>query len=258
MVREICDGAVAGKKLVNIARELNEKGYETPARYFQRKNPDKRKYKNTSEKGCWNSYAVRRILRQEMYYGAVVQHKREGVGWNHSVAVPKEEQIIVEDRHLGIVTKEEFLEAQKVFHKRGATRRAVEKAYPLWRKVKCGTCGRVMPMKSGVVRGMDYRYFYCPHAMSQVGDEGCTKEFAREDEVKLSTNPNYSHGYETQIEEYGKAENTNKMIYVLIDMGNLGKVKTIENMYSEKLKSGEKSPEILIINAVAKKSASVS
>lgn len=48
------------------------------------------------------------------------------------------------------------------------------------------------------------------------------------------------------------------MIYVLIDMGNPGKVKTIENMYSEKLKRGEKTPEILIINAVAKKSASVS
>lgn len=51
------------------------------------------------------------------------------------------------------------------------------------RKVKCGTCGRAMPMKSGVVRGVDYRYFYCPHAASQVGDGGCTKGFAREDEL---------------------------------------------------------------------------
>ena len=86
---------------------------------------------------------------QEMYYGAVVQHKREGigVGWNHSVAIPKEDQIIVEGRHPGIVTKEEFMEAQKVFRKRGETKRVVEKTYPLWRKVKCGTCGRAMPMK---------------------------------------------------------------------------------------------------------------
>lgn len=185
VVREIFDGAIAGKKQVDIARELNEKGYETPARYYQRKNPSKRKYKNTSEADCWNSYAVRRILMQEMYYGAVVQHKREGVGvgWNHSVAVPKEEQIIVEGRHPGIVTKEEFMEAQKVFRKRGETKRVIEKTYPLWRKVKCGTCGRAMPMKSGVVRGVDYRYFYCPHATSQIGDDGCTKEFAREDEL---------------------------------------------------------------------------
>lgn len=48
------------------------------------------------------------------------------------------------------------------------------------------------------------------------------------------------------------------MIYVLINTGNPGKVKTIENMCSEKLRRGEKTPGILIINAVAKKFASVS
>ena len=54
-----------------------------------------------------------------MYYGAVVQHKREGigVGWKQSVGVPKEEQIIVEGMHPGIVTKEEFRKAQEIFTK---------------------------------------------------------------------------------------------------------------------------------------------
>ena len=182
IVREIFEGAIAGMKLVDIARQLNEKGYETPARYFQRKNPDKRKFTNTSKMDCWNDNSIRRILKQEMYYGAVVQHKREGVGvgWNHSVGIPKEEQIIVEGKHPGIVTKEEFLEAQKIFRKRGETKRVVEKTYPLWKKVKCGSCGRAMPMKSGIVKGVDYRYFYCPHAAFQVED-GCSKEFMRED-----------------------------------------------------------------------------
>lgn len=36
-------------------------------------------------------------------------------------------------------------------------------------------------MKSGVVRGVDYRYFYCQHATVQIGEGGCTKEFMRED-----------------------------------------------------------------------------
>ena len=48
-------------------------------------------------------------------------------------------------------------------------------------------------------------------------------------EVKLSTNSEYRNGYENQIEEYGKAENTNNMIYVLIDLGNSGRVKTSSN-----------------------------
>ena len=39
-------------------------------------------------------------------------------------------------------------------------------------------------------------------------------------EVKLTTNSQYLHGYEVQLEEYGKAEQTSSLIYVLIDLGN--------------------------------------
>ena len=55
------------------------------------------------------------------------------------------------------------------------------KDYPLWRKVRCGSCGREMPLKSEIVRGVDYRYFYCQHAAAQAGEGGCTKEYMRED-----------------------------------------------------------------------------
>ena len=183
VVREIFEAAIGGMRLVEIARMLNGKGYETPSQYFRRKHPDKKNFRNTSDQADWNHNSVRNILKQEMYYGAVVGHKREGigVGWNHSVAVPKEEQVIVEGKHPGIVTKEEFQEAQKIFRKRGETKRVVKKTYPLWRKVKCGTCGRAMPLKSGIVKGVEYRYFYCPYAAAQTGDGGCTKEFVRED-----------------------------------------------------------------------------
>lgn len=46
-------------------------------------------------------------MKQEMYYGAIVGHKRQGigVGCKHTVSVPKEEQFIVESRHAGIITK---------------------------------------------------------------------------------------------------------------------------------------------------------
>ena len=38
-----------------------------------------------------------------------------------------------------------------------------------------------MTLKSGIVRGVDYRYFYCQHAASQTGEGGCMKEYMRED-----------------------------------------------------------------------------
>ena len=38
--------------------------------------------------------------------------------------------------------------------------------------------------------------------------------------IKLSTNAQNLHGYKEQVEEYGKAEYTDKMIYVFVDLGN--------------------------------------
>ena len=183
IVREIFEAAISGMRITDIARMLNEKGYETPARYYQRKHPEKNKFKNTSELDCWNHNSVRRTLKQEMYYGAVVGHRREGigVGWKHSVAIPKDEQIIVEGKHPGIVTKEEFMEAQKIFRKRREIKQVTDKSYPLWKKVRCGTCGRAMPFKDRIIRGKPYRYFGCPHSQAQVGDGGCSKEYIRED-----------------------------------------------------------------------------
>ena len=38
-------------------------------------------------------------------------------------------------------------------------------------------------------------------------------------EVKLTSNDQYLHGFEVQIEEYGKAEQTDNLVYVLVDLG---------------------------------------
>lgn len=75
-------------------------------------------------------------------------------------------------------------------------------------------------------------------------------------EVKLSSNPQYLHGFEIQIEEYAKAENTDKKVYALIDMGHPAKVTKIKNKYLEMKKNGKNPPYLIIIDAQEKKSAS--
>ena len=45
----------------------------------------------------------------------LVTNEGIGVGWKHSVAVPKEEQVIVENKHPGIITKEEFIKAPEKY-----------------------------------------------------------------------------------------------------------------------------------------------
>ena len=75
-------------------------------------------------------------------------------------------------------------------------------------------------------------------------------------EIKLSTNAQYLHGYEEQVEEYGKAECTDKMIYVFVDLGNPGRLKKITDTHQLNLQNQKKVPELMIINAIAKNVAS--
>ena len=46
------------------------------------------------------------------------------------------------------------------------------------------------------------------------------------------------------------------MIYVLIDLGNPGRVKSIQKLHTENIAHGKKTPEIIIIDAREKDSAS--
>lgn len=185
VVREIFDMAIAGMRLIDMARTLNERGIKTPGQYYRRKYPGTKKFADASDMVCWNHNNIRSILQQEMYYGAIVGHKRQGlgVGCKHTATVPKEEQFIVEGKHEGIVTKEEFLKAQEIFCKQRKTKKVIPKTYPLYRKVKCGTCGRAMTYKTYSFREEDYKYFGCPHAKAQVGEDGCCKRYVTEDNL---------------------------------------------------------------------------
>ena len=75
-------------------------------------------------------------------------------------------------------------------------------------------------------------------------------------EVKLSSNQQYMHGYEVQVEEYGKAEKTEKLIYVLIDVGNPKRVKNLLAVHKKNVKNNNSVPDVVVISAIQKSAAS--
>lgn len=77
-------------------------------------------------------------------------------------------------------------------------------------------------------------------------------------EVKLSTNGQYIHGYEEQVVRYAEAENTENMIYVLVNVGNDVRVKRLQEIHAQNVKDGKKTPKLVVIDARTQKSASVS
>lgn len=77
-------------------------------------------------------------------------------------------------------------------------------------------------------------------------------------EVKLSTNHSLVHGYEKQLEIYKNADDTNLGIFIIMDVGKLGKKfeKTIQAR-NKFLETNKKASEIIIIDGNPKASASI-
>jgi len=65
------------------------------------------------------------------------------------------------------------------------------------------------------------------------------------------------HGYEVQLEHYKKASNSFFGIFVVIDYGKLGgKLETIQKIRNERIASGQRASDIIVIDATPKVSAS--
>lgn len=75
-------------------------------------------------------------------------------------------------------------------------------------------------------------------------------------EIKLSSNGQYLHGYEAQVQEYGAAERTRNLIFVFVDVGNPGRLETIKKLHRNNQLEGKSCPELVIIDAKKRESAS--
>ena len=75
-------------------------------------------------------------------------------------------------------------------------------------------------------------------------------------EIKVSSNADYLHGYEEQIEDYAKAEGTDKRIFVYVQVGNPKRDETIQKRHQERLDNGSNPPLLFMIDAQKQTSAS--
>ncbi|PQK88853.1 MULTISPECIES: hypothetical protein [Pantoea] len=86
--------------------------------------------------------------------------------------------------------------------------------------------------------------------------KGFTKKIVVE--VKLSTNNSLVHGYEKQLEIYKKADDTNLGIFVIMDIGKIGKkFEKVIQVRNKFLESNATASEIIIIDGKPKESASL-
>lgn len=185
VVRMIFEKFVSGESIIGITKDLNEMGIPNPSMYKRIKGF---KYRHPSGKindGLWPDSSVRRILKNEMYIGNMVQGKNTTISYKikQCRAVPKEDWIIVENTHEAIIDRKIFEKAQSLFN-RNTRKPPQKKELDLFAGlVRCADCRRIMNKKINKHPYGEYRYYRCATAR-KMQKGACTNHTIRIDKLE--------------------------------------------------------------------------
>ncbi len=120
IVRRIFYMAAEGNGTAEIARRLNGEGIPTPMQYKKAAGCTRKTWGRSGDVNFWTPQGVLKILRDERYTGKNIYGKRRQiqVGGGGARAVDRENWIVAEDTHEGLVTEEEFDRAQEKIRRR--------------------------------------------------------------------------------------------------------------------------------------------
>lgn len=185
VVRMIFEKYISGMSIIGIACELNELSIPNPSAYKKQKGLN---YKHPAGKitdGMWPESSVRRILKNEIYTGNMVQGKSRKISYKikQCVAVPKDEWYVVEGTHEAVIDKDTFEKAQSLFNKsirKSPQKKEVDLFAGL---VRCADCGRIMGKKSNKHPYGEYHYYRCETA-KKTKRKVCTNHTIRIDKME--------------------------------------------------------------------------
>ena len=185
VVRDIFDWFVGGMSVLGIAKRLNEMGVPNPSAYKRRQGMNYRHPASDRLDGLWPDSSVRRILRNRLYTGTMVQGKNRIKSYKLHVseAVPEADWIEVAATHEAIIPAELFERAQALFTRDTRTAPAQKEVYLFSGFLRCADCGRAMHRKTISQPYGDYHYYICSTFKKQHSG-ACTKHTIRSDRLE--------------------------------------------------------------------------
>lgn len=162
VVRMIYSLYLSGVGIRGIVRRLNERGIPNPSTY-KRMQGLNFKARTVGDSSLWCDKTVRRILRDEMYVGTMVQGKNQKVNYK-SKAVRNcmpDEWIRVEGTHEPIIGKTDFDRVQKMLQTgvKGAMQSGSIDLFA--GLLKCADCGHALIKKTNHNPDKTYVYYRC-------------------------------------------------------------------------------------------------
>lgn len=185
IVRMIFEDFIRGCSIMGIAKKLNAMGIPNPSAYKRSKGLRYRHPAGEKNDGLWPDSSVRRILRNEMYIGNMIQGKNTTISYKikQCRTVPKEDWIRVEGTHEAIIDRNTFEKAQSLFNRN--IRKSVKNDEILLFSglIRCGHCGRIMSKKTNRHSYGTYHYYRCTtHNRMDTGK--CTAQTIRVDRLE--------------------------------------------------------------------------
>lgn len=180
VINDMADMLLSGMSLTGIAVYLNDHGVLCPCQYKKEKLGVKYANPFAREKSLWCATTVRRILKDRMICGDLVQGRYRIISYKVHVQehVPEDEWYIVENAIPAIIDREKFEKIQSVLKRDTRTSPGEHKVYLFSGFLRCGDCGHSMcRSKSG-----NNVYYYCKTYKEQ-SKLACTKHTIRHDKL---------------------------------------------------------------------------
>ena len=169
-VRLIYKMALNGAGVLKICKYLNNNNILC-RKEIQRRNKYQISLESTIEESRykWSKTTVSNVLTNETYIGNLVYNRTGTINYkNHKqVAKPKEEWIIVQGTHEGIVNKEEFEKVRTLIDERKCNRKEPSKPSIFGWKIKCADCGHAMCRMEDFRGKRSCSNFYCRNYKTQ-------------------------------------------------------------------------------------------
>ncbi len=185
VVEDIYQWFLEGHSIMGIAKKLNQLGIPNPTEYKKRKGLDYRHPAGELLDGLWPDSSVRRILRNKLYTGTMVQGKNRIKSYKLHIAeaVPPQEWIEVPHTHPAIIDAQTFERVQGLFTRDRRAAPATQTEYLFSGLLRCADCKRAMNRKHISQPHGDYHYYICA-TYKKMNQGACTKHTIRSDRLE--------------------------------------------------------------------------
>ena len=183
VVKNIFDWFLQGMSIIGIAKKLNHMGIPNPSAYKRQCGLN---YKHPAGQldSAWPDSSVKRVLKNRLYVGDMVQNKNRTKSYKVqvSVAVPEENWVIVPNTHEAIIDREEFETVQQLLMRDTRTSPGINHVSIFAGYIRCADCLRAMGKKSVAQSYGTYHYYVC-QTFRKAGRNLCTKHTIREKQL---------------------------------------------------------------------------